>query len=107
MLEEVLFFHRPSSTCLVCDLVQRHDPAAFSGWKRWVMEADGLVGEHGSTPRELRATFLRRGPARQALDQVRGWAPERLIIAHGACAETDAAEVLEEGLGWIDKPWPL
>lgn len=107
VLEEVVFFHRPSSTCLVCDLVQRHDPASFNQWQRVVMSADGMAGSHGSTPREWRATFLKRGPAREALDHMRAWKTKRLIIAHGDCALEDGARVLDEGLAWIDRPWPL
>ena len=66
MMEEVVFFHRLSRTAIFCDLVQRHDPARITGWKGFLMRLDGLVGEHGSTPREWRATFLRRRRAREA-----------------------------------------
>jgi hypothetical protein len=45
------------------------------------MRLDGLVGEHGSTPREWRASFLRRGAAGKARDKVLGWKAERLLIA--------------------------
>jgi len=100
-MEEVVFFHRPSQTALVCDLVQRHDPAAATGWKGWLMRIDGLVGEHGSTPREWRASFLRRGPARSARQKTLGWQPERLVIAHGACAQEAATEILAGALDWI------
>ncbi len=103
---EVFFFHRPSSTCLVCDFIQRHDEESFAGWKGWLMKADGLVGEHGSTPRELRATFLKRGPGREALERALAWRPERLIIAHGECALEHGSEVLEDGLSWLTRPWP-
>jgi hypothetical protein len=106
-MEEVVFFHRASRTALVCDFIQRHDPAAFNRWQRALMAADGLLGEHGSTPRELRATFLRRGPARAALDHALGWDPDHLVIAHGANARGDGAAVLADGLAWIRKPWPL
>ena len=51
-MEEVVFFHQPSSTCLVGDLIQRHDLADRTGWKGTLMRLDGLVGENGSTPRE-------------------------------------------------------
>ncbi len=106
-LPEVVFFHRPSSTCFVGDFIQRFDPDALHGFRRWVMAADGLVGEHGSTPREIRATAVRRGEVRRALDRIRGWGPERLVIAHGACATEAAGQVIEDGLGWIERPWPL
>ncbi len=52
-MEEVAFFHRPSRTAIVGDLVQRHDPARLGGIKRLLMRVDGLVGEFGSAPREL------------------------------------------------------
>ncbi|MGH0035720.1 MAG: DUF4336 domain-containing protein [Myxococcota bacterium] len=100
-MEEVVFFHRPSRTAIVCDLVQRHDPAALEGWKGWLMRLDGLVGESGSTPREWRASFLRRRPARMARDRLLAWKPERLLIAHGACAGRDAQAILARALAWI------
>ncbi len=100
-MEEVVFFHRASRTALFCDLVQRHDPATAQGWKGVVMRLDGLVGAQGSTPREWRATFLRRRPARAARARVLGWNPERLVIAHGACAEQGAKRILEDALAWI------
>jgi len=100
-MEEVVFFHRPSRAAIVCDLVQRHDPATLRGWKGWLMRLDGLVGERGSTPREWRASFLRRGPARAARDTLLAWRPERLVIAHGACAREDASAILADALAWI------
>ena len=101
VLEEVVFFHRPSRTAFFCDLVQRHDSSLATGWKGLVMRLDGLVGEHGSTPREWRATFLRRRLAREARAQVLAWEPERLVIAHGACAPTNATQILSRALAWI------
>jgi hypothetical protein len=99
VLQEVVFFHRISSTALVCDLVQRHEPVP--GFKGWVMRLDGLVGDAGSTPREWRASFLRRGPARAARDRVIAWEAERLLIAHGRCATHDATPILARALAWI------
>jgi hypothetical protein len=100
-MAEVVFFHRTSRTAIVGDLVQRHDPARATGWRGVVMRLDGLVGEHGSTPREWRATFLRRGPARAARARMLAWKPERLVIAHGASARRDAAAILGRALAWV------
>ena len=55
-LTEVLFFHRRSRTCLVGDLIQRHELASFSGWRHWVMKWQRRDGAR------------RRGPTRCALD---------------------------------------
>jgi Domain of unknown function (DUF4336) len=100
-LEEVVFFHRPSRTAVIGDLVQRFPDSQISGWKGLLMRLDGLVGKHGSTPREWRASFLRRGPARRAREKVLGWRPERLLIAHGDCAEENATAILASALSWI------
>jgi hypothetical protein len=100
-MEEVVFFHRESRTAIICDLIQRHPESKMSGWMGMLMRLDGLVGEHGSTPREWRASFLRRRPARIARNKVLGWNAERLLIAHGECANTDAAEILAAALSWI------
>ncbi len=100
-MQEVAFFHRPSRTAIFCDLVQRHDPAQMKGVKGMLMRLDGLVGESGSTPREWRASFLRRRPARAARARVLAWEPERLVIAHGACAKENATQILARALAWI------
>lgn len=100
-MAEVVFFHRTSRTVIVGDLVQRHDPEQMRGLRGMAMRLDGLVGERGSTPREWRASFLRRGPARAARARALAWQPERLVIAHGACAESNATQILGRALAWI------
>ena len=100
-MEEVVFFHRQSRCAIVCDLIQRHPVADMTGWKGWLMRLDGLVGEHGSTPREWRASFFRRKLARAAREKVLSWDPERLLIAHGECAQTGASEIIADSLSWM------
>jgi hypothetical protein len=100
-MEEVVFFHRASRTAIVCDLIQRFDPDKMTGWRGMLMRADGLVGEHGSTPREWRASFLKRAPARAARQKVIDWNPERLLIAHGECAQSGATDIIRKSLSWI------
>jgi len=100
-MEEVAFFHRASRTAIICDLIQRHPETTMTGWKGGLMRLDSLVGEHGSTPREWRASFLRRGKARAAREKVLSWKAERLLIAHGDCAETGATEIIDRALNWI------
>lgn len=94
-----MFFHRASRTAIVCDLIQRHPES--TGWKGWLMRLDSLVGEHGSTPREWRASFLSRRPARAARDKVLAWQPEQLLIAHGDCSRSDAGRIIADALSWI------
>ena len=100
-MEEVAFFHHASRTAIICDLIQRHRESTMAGWRGMLMRLDSLVGEHGSTPREWRASFLRRGKARAAREKVLGWRPDRLLIAHGECAQTGATSIIDHALSWI------
>jgi Domain of unknown function (DUF4336) len=100
-MEEVVFFHRASRTVIICDLIQRFAPEKITGWKGKLMQLDGMVGEQGSTPREWRASFLHRGPARAARQKVLDWNSDRLLIAHGKCAQTGATEIVRKALDWI------
>jgi hypothetical protein len=100
-MEEVVFFHRASGTAIFGDLIQRFPESMMSGWKGSLMRLDGLVGKRGSAPREWRASFLRRGPARAARERVLRWKPVRLMIAHGECAYSGATEIIAGALSWI------
>jgi len=100
-MEEVVFFHRASRTAIVCDLIQRHAEETLTGWKGKLMRLDSLVGDRGSTPREWRASFLRRRFARAAREKLLAWEPERLLIAHGKCAQSGATGIIADALRWI------
>ena len=100
-MEEVAFFHRQSRTVLFCDLIQRFPEHAANGWRGMLMRLNGLVGARGSTPREWRASFLRRKEARLAREQVLGWNPEKLLIAHGQCSQSGASTIVKDALSWM------
>lgn len=100
-MEEVVFFHKVSRTAIFGDIIQRHAPENMSGLAGVVMRLDGLVGDHGSTPREWRASFLNRTRARAARQKVMSWQPDRLLIARGKNAKTRAPEIIKEALSWI------
>jgi len=65
------------------------------------VQLDGLVDEDGSTPREWRASFLRRAPAQAARKKGLGWNANQLLIAHGECVHEGAARVIAAALSWI------
>jgi hypothetical protein len=100
-MDEVVFFHRASRTAIFGDLIQRFPQAGATGWKGLLMRLDGLVGPHGSTPREWRLTFVPRRRARAARAAVLAWKPQRLVVAHGDCAATGATALIEAALRWI------
>ena len=99
---EAVFFHRASGTVLFCDLMQQFPPGWFTGWRGVVARLDGMVGERPAVPRKFRLGFAgRRAAAREAMREVLGRAPERLVVAHGAPVEAGAAAVLQQEWRWL------
>jgi hypothetical protein len=101
VMDEVVFFHRPSRTAIFTDLIQRFDPRSVHGWRGWLLRLDGLVGEHGSTPREWRLTFLDRRALRRAKATALAWDPQRVVVAHGAWIRSGGRAALEDALAWM------
>jgi hypothetical protein len=100
-LEEVVFFHRASSTAIFGDLIQRFPDKTAKGFKGLMMRLGHIVGPDGSTPGDWRLSFLSRRAARAARQSVLDWHPQRLLIAHGECATTGATEIIARALSWI------
>jgi hypothetical protein len=101
VLTEIAFFHRASRTALIADLVQSFPPEWFKGWRRWVAKRAGIVAPKAGTPLELRATFTNRKAARQAVERILEWNPERLVLAHGPLVEHEAADYLRNAFSWL------
>lgn len=100
-VEEAVFFHRPTRTALLTDLVMRLEPEDVSGVSGLLARILGIVGEGGRAPLELRLSFIRRALARSHRDRLLAWEPERLLISHGTCLESGATETLSRALAWI------
>jgi hypothetical protein len=100
-IDEVAFFHRASRTAIFGDLIQRFPTATMKGWKRLLLQVGGVLGPHGSTPRDWRLTFVARARTRAARRTVLEWKPQRLVIAHGECATSGATEIIAAALRWM------
>ena len=100
-MTEVFFFHRGSSTCLVGDLIQQHDERGQPFWLRWIKKVGGVSGPDGGTPRDARWSFVHRRRAREAVSRALEWAPERLVIAHGACSMASGADAMRRSFRWL------
>lgn len=81
---EVVFFHRASRTLVLTDLIENFEPAKVPWWMRPLIRLGGVSDPHGGVPREIAASFRRRpGHLRELVAAMIGWAPERVIMAHG------------------------
>jgi Domain of unknown function (DUF4336) len=100
-MTEAVFFHRASKTAIFADLIQNFPPGWFNGWRGILARLDGIVAGDYGAPREWRASFLRRRVARASLNRILDWPIEKVLIAHGDCAERDGAAFVRRGFSWL------
>lgn len=105
LLDEVVFFHRPSCTVLIADLSENLTPAFLEAhwapWKRWIASLWRITEPWGYAPLEIRSTTIRRRQARAAVQQMLDWNPRRVVMAHGAWINGDGRAYLERAFGWL------
>lgn len=81
---EVVFHHRASRTLILTDLIENFEPAKMPWWLRPLLRLGHVCDPDGRMPRDMAASFrLRRAHLRDVVDTMIGWAPERVILAHG------------------------
>jgi hypothetical protein len=99
---EAAFFHRPSRTLILTDLVVNLEadklplPARAFAW------ATGTLAPDGRAPAYLRLIVKRRrAAARTAASELVAFAPERVIFAHGRWFDSDGTAQLRRSLAWL------
>jgi len=98
---EAVFFHRASKTAIFADLIQNFRPGWFKGWRGVLARLAGIVAPDYGAPRDWRASFLRRRTARDSLNRILDWPIEKVLIAHGDCANKDGAGFVRRAFSWL------
>ncbi|WP_230530280.1 DUF4336 domain-containing protein [Microvirga roseola] len=99
---EVAFFHRPTRTLLLADLVQNLEPGKLPIGTRLFAALNGILAPDGKAPAYLRlAIRLRRSEARQAAERILAWNPERVILGHGRWFEKEGTAQLKHAFRWL------
>jgi hypothetical protein len=106
-MEEAVFFHRPSRTLILTDLVENFAPEFFTPFQRLIARFTGILAPDGRTPVDWRFTFrFGRATAQQCLERMLSWEPERIIISHGRCIEREGGAFLRHSFRWLKKETP-
>lgn len=98
MENEVVFFHRASTTMICADIIFNLG-AHPSLWTRVVAR---LLGNQGPGATWLEHLMIRRrAEAREQVDRMLVWKPERIVLSHGDWVEHDGTEVLRRAYAWL------
>jgi hypothetical protein len=99
---EVAFFHKPSRTLILTDLVENFEPEKLSPSMRLLMRLSGALAPNGQAPVHYRLVLNRnREEVARAVRVLLAWAPERVIFAHGCWFERDGTARLRHSLRWL------
>lgn len=102
---EVVFFHLPSRTLILTDLIENFEPAKAAPWHRPLLALAGTRDPDGKAPIDMRWSFWRgREAARAAVEQMLAWKPERVLLAHGRWYPQDAEAELRRAFRWLLTP---
>lgn len=99
LANEVVFYHRPSTTLIATDLLFN----VGSSSPPLTRLAFRLARAYGRlTPTILERLFVRdRSVFRRSLERILDWPFERVVVAHGEVSEAGGREEFERGYSWV------
>lgn len=101
VMDEVVFFHKPSKTLILADLIENFDPSWFQGWRGWIARLAGIVAPSGKAPIDFRLSFFgRRKKTKSCVERMMAWQPRHIIIAHGHCFKDNGMDELKRAFAW-------
>jgi hypothetical protein len=99
--KETVFLHRASRTLILTDLIENLEPRRLPVWLGVLARVGGVADPDGKAPPHLRAAFLDRRALRASVERLIGWAPERVVIAHGRIYEANGTAELRRAFRWV------
>ena len=104
-MDEVVFFHRASRAVIMADLSENFSEVflqeKWKPWQRPIARVWRIVEGYGYPPLEWRLSFVNRKTTRASRDEVLGWNPERVIMAHGEWQRANGRAYLEKAFAWM------
>ena len=101
LFDEVVFFHRPSRTLVLTDLIINTKTDEYSLWQKLFATFDGLGHPNGTTPHLYRWSIKSRSAARVVYQTMINWDPEKVIISHGEWFREDGTKAIKRRLSWM------
>ncbi|WP_294611413.1 DUF4336 domain-containing protein [uncultured Roseovarius sp.] len=92
---EAVFFHKASRTLILTDLIENIETARIAARFRPFVWLNGIDDTDGKMPPILRWGFRDKEALADSVEAMIGWAPERIVLAHGRCYLRDGVGELE------------
>jgi len=104
---EAVFFHHASRSLILTDLITAIETAKLPAHHRPMAWIKGIDDSDGKTAPGIRWMFRDKRAMADSVEEMIGWAPERIILAHGRCYEKNGVAELERAFRRLlrDRMW--
>lgn len=100
IFKEFVFFHEASRTLILTDTVMNMDLDKLDEPWRTATRLSGMYHPHGQIFFGMRLPLaLQRRKAKAAIQKIKAWKPERIVLSHGRCFDANAGETLRRLFG--------
>ena len=95
IFKEFVFFHRASGTLILTDTIMNLELDKIDQPWRAATRLSGMYHPHGQVFFGMRLPFLlQRKRTETAVQRIRSWDPDRIVLSHGRCFDDHASDVI-------------
>jgi hypothetical protein len=100
IFKEFVFFHEASKTLILTDTIMNLELDKIDEPWRAATKISGMYYPHGQIFFGMRlALLLQRKKAKAAFQKIRSWQPQRIVLSHGRCFDSNTDEVVRRLFG--------
>ena len=99
--DEFIFYHRPSSTAILTDLIVNIRAEHQSALGKLIARLEGVTYPRGQTPLLYRWSMKDRKLGAAAISDLLAFEPEAAVISHGEWFRENATEELRQRFSWL------
>ena len=102
-MEEIVFFHKESSTLIFTDLIENIEVNVLPLCYKLLFRFGDNQYPKSRTPRDLRLSFLFKRKAIKSYNIIENWRADKIIFSHGRIILEDGSNKLKEAFFWLIK----
>ena len=102
-MEEMVFFHKKSSTLILTDLIESIEVNKLPLLYKLVFKFGDNKYPKFRTSRDLRSSFIFKKKAKDSYSKIESWKPDKIVFSHGKIILENGMEKLKEAFYWLRK----